>query len=527
MAPLVQELTQTITQATTTYVTAFLLGGNQAWPTVNYVTQTLTYPSTTIVEVNIASTPASLQSVSPSAHGGLTGSAKGAIAGSILGAFAALILCFCCFCCRGRPSYYSPSSRSTGTRHSSPKGSLNEPSSPEDYHAPYSGGSYFLPDPFLGKNDELKEPVGEPNQSRLEVPASEFKQPNKGILKPPDGANQPGSQKVLAGSSVSEKTPQPSTGTVAPKMDNAHSETKRSADTDQPKKAKSSASPGPDKPYPGSSETPQPSTVTATPKNDNALSEAKLSADPDRIKNPKSNPPSGQHKSQAGSSKTTQHSTVTATPKSDNAPSETKLSADPDKIKNPKSSSPGQQKSQAGSSKTTQHSTVTATPKSDNGPSETKLSADSDKIKKPKSTPPSGPQSESSKAPPEAPHERNPPLSKIFVQSRAPYPDPPPDPPPPPAPPTKRHPSPPPTPPSPQLIEIRKPRTHDISSVYKKTLGYTDSTMVAREGPSKPVVFKRKLERRTIWGGWPGSGAVTRPVARRSKSKKREDKSKE
>lgn len=65
----------------------------------------------------------------------------------------------------------------------------------------------------------------------------------------------------------------------------------------------------------------------------------------------------------------------------------------------------------------------------------------------------------------------------------------------------KRHPSPPSTPPSPQLTEIPNPRAHDMSTFYKKTVGYTDSAKIAREGPSKPMVFKRKLERRTIWGG--------------------------
>jgi len=343
MAPLVQ-LTQTITQATTTYVTAFLLSGNQAWPTVKYVTQTLTYPSTTIVEVNITSTPTGSQSVSTSTHGGSTGSVKGAIAGSILGAFVVLILCY--FCCCRRPSSYPPSSRSSGTRSS----------------FSHSGGSHSLS--TQNKNDALKESVGGP------------KQPYE-IIEPP-GADQPDKQNAIPGSSVSEETPQPSTGTAAPKSDNGPSKTK-------------------------------------------------LSADPDQPKNSKSNPPSG----------------------------------------------------------------------------------------------PDNPQSGSSRTPRKAPLKYNPPLSKTFVPS----PDPPPDPPP--VPPTKKQRSPLPAPSSPQLIEIRNPRSRDISSIYRKTVGYTHSTKVSREGSSKPVVFKRKLERRTIWGGWPGSGGVTRPVARKSKGKKRGYKSKE
>lgn len=147
MAPVVQELTQTIAQATTTFVTTFLLGSEQARPTANYVTQTLTYPSTTIVEINIASTPTSTQSASPGGHGGLTGTAKGAIAGSILGAFVVLILSFLC-CCR-QSSSSLPSSPQTRTRRSSPQTSLREP--PSLNH-------YTLPTPSAKTKDELKEP---------------------------------------------------------------------------------------------------------------------------------------------------------------------------------------------------------------------------------------------------------------------------------------------------------------------------------------------------------------------------------
>ncbi|KAJ6160721.1 hypothetical protein N7470_004117 [Penicillium chermesinum] len=100
MAPAVTDFTQAIVEPSTTFLTTFTLLVDDPKPTSDYVTLTLTSPSTTVVEVNIAATPTLvLDPAQPKSHG-LSGAAKGAIAGSILGVAVIALLLYCC-CRRG------------------------------------------------------------------------------------------------------------------------------------------------------------------------------------------------------------------------------------------------------------------------------------------------------------------------------------------------------------------------------------------------------------------------------------------
>ncbi|KAJ5872042.1 uncharacterized protein N7529_004395 [Penicillium soppii] len=95
MAPALREVTQTVTEQYTTYVTIVTLGNFKAWPTSNFVTLTGVEvdPSATAVASDTADTPA--WSYSAGTSGGLSSGAKGAIAGSILGTAFLLLLLYC------------------------------------------------------------------------------------------------------------------------------------------------------------------------------------------------------------------------------------------------------------------------------------------------------------------------------------------------------------------------------------------------------------------------------------------------
>ncbi|KAJ5226086.1 hypothetical protein N7468_007311 [Penicillium chermesinum] len=119
MAPAVTDFTQAIVEPSTTFLTTFTLLVDDPKPTSDYVTLTLTSPSTTVVEVNIAATPTLvLDPAQPKSHG-LSGAAKGAIAGSILGVAVIALLLYCC-CRRGSldPEESLPSSPSRSPRQS-------------------------------------------------------------------------------------------------------------------------------------------------------------------------------------------------------------------------------------------------------------------------------------------------------------------------------------------------------------------------------------------------------------------------
>jgi len=107
MAPALREVTQTVTEPYTTYVTIVTLGNTKPWPTSNFVTLTGADFPATAVAVDIAATPA--WSYSAGTSSGLSNAAKGAIAGSILGT-AFLLLLLYCWCKR------PPRTRSTHRR---------------------------------------------------------------------------------------------------------------------------------------------------------------------------------------------------------------------------------------------------------------------------------------------------------------------------------------------------------------------------------------------------------------------------
>ncbi|KAI2704372.1 hypothetical protein CBS147317_5629 [Penicillium roqueforti] len=100
MAPAIREVTQTVIEADTTFVSVITLGNTKSWPTSNLVTLTVTTPFTTVIEVvNIAATPAPEQ-INSTKSNGLSDESKGAIAGSILGATVFLLLLYYLYLCR-------------------------------------------------------------------------------------------------------------------------------------------------------------------------------------------------------------------------------------------------------------------------------------------------------------------------------------------------------------------------------------------------------------------------------------------
>ena len=100
MAPAIREVTQTVIEADTTFVSVITLGNTKSWPTLNLVTLTVTTPSTTIIEVvDIAATPVPEQ-INSAKSNGLSDESKGAIAGSILGAAVFLLLLYYLYLCR-------------------------------------------------------------------------------------------------------------------------------------------------------------------------------------------------------------------------------------------------------------------------------------------------------------------------------------------------------------------------------------------------------------------------------------------
>lgn len=408
MAPVVQELTLTITEATSTFVTIFPVGSNQARTTVNYVTQTLTYPTTTIVVVDIASTPTSTPSTSPSAQGGLTGPEKGAIAGSVLGFFLILILFYCCCCCGSSSSSYGE----TRTRRTSPKTYPSEQSPTGGYLPPDLEVLEVQTTSISNVNVGSNKLFTEPNQPVTEItPRSVPTKPDDKTVKIVDAGNQPSSKNVKE--ATTKKNSQPSTGAPAPNSDNAPLK------TEPPSKR-------------------EPSSKTMPPLKTVPLSETEV-------------PP-------------------------------TKSSKDLNEQESPKAKpSPDEQKSQ---------------PQPPNGSTGTILTTD--------------PLSSNHSA-----HSSDKPSPD--TQSDQPQ-----------SPPTKptKYPSPPPTPPRPQLLEIRSPETQDLPALYRRSIGYTDTTRITRADPSRPGIFLvRKMERKSRWGVgvWTGPGEVTRPSTRRSRGTKEGD----
>lgn len=100
MAPAKREVTQTLIEADTTFVTVITLGNTRPWPTLNLVTLTVTTPFTTVIHVvDIAATPVPDQ-IHSSESSGLSDESKGAIAGSILGVAVSLLLLYYLYLCR-------------------------------------------------------------------------------------------------------------------------------------------------------------------------------------------------------------------------------------------------------------------------------------------------------------------------------------------------------------------------------------------------------------------------------------------
>lgn len=100
MAPAIREVTQTLIEADTTFVTVITLGNTGPWPTLNLLTRTATTPFTTVIHVvNIAETSTPEQTHSGTSSG-LSDGNKGAIAGSILGAVVFLLLLYYLYLCR-------------------------------------------------------------------------------------------------------------------------------------------------------------------------------------------------------------------------------------------------------------------------------------------------------------------------------------------------------------------------------------------------------------------------------------------
>ncbi|OKO98479.1 hypothetical protein PENSUB_9155 [Penicillium subrubescens] len=231
MAPVVQELTLTITEATSTFVTVFPVGSDQARTTVNYVTQTLTYPTTTIVVVDIASTPTSTPSNSPDAQGGLTGPEKGAIAGSILGFFLILILLYCCCWCGSSSSQSSHGG--IRTRQTSPKPHKSEKSSIGGYLPPDLEVLEVQPTSISNVNVGSNKFFTKPNQPVAEIaPRSVPTRPVDKTVQIVDAGNQPSGRNYKE--TTTKKNSQPSTGAPAPNNDNASSKTEPSLKREQP-----------------------------------------------------------------------------------------------------------------------------------------------------------------------------------------------------------------------------------------------------------------------------------------------------
>ncbi|KAJ5879614.1 hypothetical protein N7455_003079 [Penicillium solitum] len=100
MAPAIREVTRTLIEADTTFVTVITLGNTRPWPALNLVTRTVTTPFTTVIHVvNIAETSTPEQTNSGTSSGISDGN-KGAIAGSILGAVVFILLLYYLYLCR-------------------------------------------------------------------------------------------------------------------------------------------------------------------------------------------------------------------------------------------------------------------------------------------------------------------------------------------------------------------------------------------------------------------------------------------
>ncbi|KAJ5615375.1 hypothetical protein N7537_000489 [Penicillium hordei] len=100
MAPAIREVTQTLIEADTTFVSVITLENTSPWPTLNLVTWTATTPFTTVIHVvSIAETPTPEQTHSGTSSG-LSDGNKGAIAGCILGAVVFLLLLYYLYLCR-------------------------------------------------------------------------------------------------------------------------------------------------------------------------------------------------------------------------------------------------------------------------------------------------------------------------------------------------------------------------------------------------------------------------------------------
>ncbi|KAJ6186863.1 hypothetical protein N7519_001771 [Penicillium mononematosum] len=100
MAPAIREVTQTLVETDTTFVSVITLGHTKPWPTLNLATVTTTTPFTTVIHVvDRAATPAPEHTRSARSTG-LSNGNRGAIAGSILGVGTLLLLLYYLYLCR-------------------------------------------------------------------------------------------------------------------------------------------------------------------------------------------------------------------------------------------------------------------------------------------------------------------------------------------------------------------------------------------------------------------------------------------
>ncbi|KAJ5487987.1 hypothetical protein N7530_002287 [Penicillium desertorum] len=93
MAPAIREVTQTLIEADTTFVSVIALGHTKPWPTLNLATLTATTPFTTVIHVVAPKRTRSARST------GISNGNKGAIAGSILGVGVLILFLYYLYLC--------------------------------------------------------------------------------------------------------------------------------------------------------------------------------------------------------------------------------------------------------------------------------------------------------------------------------------------------------------------------------------------------------------------------------------------
>ncbi|CAG8036453.1 unnamed protein product [Penicillium nalgiovense] len=99
MAPAIREVTQTLIEADTTFVSVITLGHTKPWPTLNLATLTAITPFATVIHVvDRAATPAPNRTHSARSIE-LSNGNKGAIAGSILGVGVLLLFLYYLYLC--------------------------------------------------------------------------------------------------------------------------------------------------------------------------------------------------------------------------------------------------------------------------------------------------------------------------------------------------------------------------------------------------------------------------------------------